>query len=85
MVSVYQQTNCMLVCHVCSIKKISFLLQDIESNTKNKWIFFHTGPRGKEVGDNLFLHQNSRTFDAFENFHYISAALMAYVIKDHKF
>ncbi|CAH2096884.1 unnamed protein product [Euphydryas editha] len=67
------------------IHEFKLRVSDIESNTKSKWIFFHTGPRGKEVEDNLFLHQNSRTFGAFENFHYISAALLAYVIKDHKF
>ncbi|CAG9569193.1 unnamed protein product [Danaus chrysippus] len=52
---------------------------------KNHCIFFHTGPRGKEVDDELFFHENSKTFVAFENFHYIAAALMANVMKDYKF
>ncbi|CAH0721241.1 unnamed protein product, partial [Brenthis ino] len=67
------------------IDEFKLSVEDIESHTQGKWIFFHTGPRGHEVDDNLFLHKNSKTFDAFKNFQYIAAALMANVIKDHKF
>ncbi|XP_050357792.1 ornithine carbamoyltransferase-like [Nymphalis io] len=67
------------------VDEFKLCLSDIESHTKCKWIYFHTLPRGREVDDDLFLHSDSRTFDAFENFHYIAAALMTYVIKDHKF
>ncbi|XP_052744840.1 ornithine carbamoyltransferase-like [Bicyclus anynana] len=67
------------------IDEFKLCIKDVESKTCRPWIFFHTGPRGKEVDDNLFEHCNSRTFQAFENFHYIAAAMMAYVIQDYKF
>ncbi|XP_053619772.1 ornithine transcarbamylase, mitochondrial-like [Plodia interpunctella] len=60
-------------------------VQDIITNTLCNWIYFHTCPRGKEVDDCLFHHCNARTFCAFENMHYIAAALMAYAIKGHHF
>ncbi|XP_047539828.1 ornithine carbamoyltransferase-like isoform X2 [Vanessa atalanta] len=71
--------------NVKKVDEFKLRVTDIESHTKCKWLFFHTIPRGSEVDDNLFHHENSRTFDAFENFQYIAAALMCYVIKDHKF
>ncbi|XP_013188075.2 ornithine transcarbamylase, mitochondrial-like [Amyelois transitella] len=60
-------------------------VQDIMQNTLCQWIYFHTCPRGKEVDDFLFNHCNARTFSAFENMHFISAALMAYAIKNYRF
>ncbi|XP_034837306.1 ornithine carbamoyltransferase-like isoform X2 [Maniola hyperantus] len=60
-------------------------VKDIESNTNKPWIYFHTGPRGKEVDDHLFEHSNSRTLNAFENFQYIAAAMMAFVMRNYKF
>ncbi|CAH2266477.1 jg23617 [Pararge aegeria aegeria] len=71
--------------NVKKIDEFRLCTKDIESNTNKPWIFFHTGPRGKEVDDQLFNHCNSRTFNAFENFHYIAAAMMAYVMKNYKF
>ncbi|XP_045780540.1 ornithine carbamoyltransferase, mitochondrial-like isoform X2 [Maniola jurtina] len=67
------------------IDEFRLCIRDIESNTNKPWIFFHTGPRGKEVDDHLFEHKNSKTFTAFENFQYIAAAMMAYVMKNYKF
>ncbi|KAJ8715688.1 hypothetical protein PYW07_010170 [Mythimna separata] len=57
----------------------------INSYTCYRWIYFHTCPRGPEVDDQLFNHCNARTFDAFKNMQYIAAALMAYLIKEHRF
>ncbi|XP_046973207.1 ornithine carbamoyltransferase-like [Vanessa cardui] len=71
--------------NVKKVDEFKLCVADIEAHTKCKWLFFHTIPRGSEVDDSLFNHENSRTFDAFENFQYIAAALMCYVIKDHKF
>ncbi|CAG4973661.1 unnamed protein product [Colias eurytheme] len=69
-------------------KKVSefrLTTEDINQHAGPQWIFLHTCPRGKEVDDHLFFHTNARTFSAFENFQYISAALMASAIKNHYF
>ncbi|OWR42273.1 putative ornithine carbamoyltransferase [Danaus plexippus plexippus] len=71
--------------NVNKINEFKLAIDDIDKQKRNHWIFFHTGPRGKEVDDKLFFHENSKTFVAFENFHYIAAALMANVMKDYKF
>ncbi|KAL0861073.1 hypothetical protein ABMA27_009582 [Loxostege sticticalis] len=68
-----------------SAKEFKISLRDIEKNTPCEWIFFHTCPRGEECDDDLFHHCKARTFNSFENMHYITAALMANAVKDIKF
>uniref|UniRef100_A0A2H1WDI1 ornithine carbamoyltransferase n=1 Tax=Spodoptera frugiperda TaxID=7108 RepID=A0A2H1WDI1_SPOFR len=58
---------------------------DINKETCFRWIFFHTCPRGEEVDDLLFWNENAKTFTAFQNMHYIAAALMAYHCRDYLF
>ncbi|XP_022827743.1 uncharacterized protein LOC111357339 isoform X2 [Spodoptera litura] len=60
-------------------------ITDINQQTCFRWIFFHTCPRGEEVDDLLFWNDNARTFTAFQNMHYIAAALMAHHCRDYKF
>ncbi|CAH1641437.1 unnamed protein product [Spodoptera littoralis] len=60
-------------------------ITDINQQTCFRWIFFHTCPRGEEVDDLLFWNDNARTFTAFQNLHYIAAALMAHHCRDYKF
>ncbi|XP_013165539.1 PREDICTED: ornithine carbamoyltransferase-like [Papilio xuthus] len=68
------------------IKEFKFCVEDIKRcNNVNKWIFFHTLPRGAEIDDQLFMHINSRTFKAFNNMQYIAAALMAKAVQGHVF
>ncbi|KAH9634898.1 hypothetical protein HF086_017197 [Spodoptera exigua] len=59
--------------------------KDINRQTCFRWIFLHTCPRGDEVDDLLFWNENSRTFTAFQNMHYIAAALMANHCRDYRF
>ncbi|GBP16956.1 Ornithine carbamoyltransferase [Eumeta japonica] len=61
-----------------------FTKQDAYKGTPD-WIFFHCCPRGEEISDDLFCNYNARTFDAFENMPYITAALMAKAVKGHVF
>ncbi|XP_013142138.1 PREDICTED: uncharacterized protein LOC106106139 isoform X2 [Papilio polytes] len=68
------------------IKEFKFGVQDIKRcNNISKWIFFHTLPRGSEIDDELFMHNNARTFNAFNNMQYIAAALMAKALQGHVF
>lgn len=65
--------------------KFKCCCKDINQQTCFRWIFFHTCPRGEEVDDLLFWNDNARTFTAFQNMHYIAAALMAHHCRDYKF
>ncbi|KAM3959803.1 ornithine carbamoyltransferase [Aphomia sociella] len=67
------------------IDSFRICVEDIKRCTSCQWIFMHTCPRGEEVNDVLFHHCNARTFNAFENMHFIAAALMAYGMKNFKF
>ncbi|XP_059045550.1 ornithine carbamoyltransferase, mitochondrial-like isoform X2 [Achroia grisella] len=68
-----------------NIEEFRIGIEDIQKRSCCQWIFFHTCPRGEEVDNNLFNHYNARTFNAFENMHFIAAALMAYGIKNYIF
>ncbi|XP_063541944.1 ornithine transcarbamylase, mitochondrial-like [Cydia strobilella] len=67
------------------IQYFTFSLKDIQNGCNPHWIFFHSCPRGAEVMDNLFYHENTRTFKCFENMQFIAAALMANGVKGHIF
>ncbi|CAG4932740.1 unnamed protein product [Parnassius apollo] len=67
------------------IKEFKFDVEDIQRCSYCRWTFFHTFPRGPEIGDYLFSHANARTYNAFDNMQYIASALMAKVIKGHLF
>ncbi|XP_072932205.1 ornithine carbamoyltransferase, mitochondrial-like [Epargyreus clarus] len=84
---VFKDTRVVIAGPTHSKKKedFKFCLSDIEKNTSQPWIFFHTCPRGEEVAEDLFLHCNARTFSAFENMHFIAAALMANAVKGYTF
>lgn len=56
------------------------MLQDIQKNSQ-QWLFFHSGPRSEDMAEKLYLHENSRTFQAFENMQFIAASLLANTIK----
>ncbi|CAB3227748.1 unnamed protein product [Arctia plantaginis] len=60
-------------------------VDEIKKHTQNDWTFYHTFPRGEEVDDTLFFHENSRTFNAFRNTQFIAAALMVYILKSRLF
>ncbi|XP_026328507.1 ornithine carbamoyltransferase, mitochondrial-like [Hyposmocoma kahamanoa] len=62
--------------------KIKYM--DLEK-AKNPWIFFHCCPRGPEIEDSLWNHNQARTYNAFDNFQYIAAALMTNVILGYNF
>ncbi|CAH0697057.1 unnamed protein product [Spodoptera exigua] len=67
------------------LPEFTLSVMDINRQTCFRWIFLHTCPRGDEVDDLLFWNENSRTFTAFQNMHYIAAALMANHCRDYRF
>ncbi|XP_011554199.3 ornithine transcarbamylase, mitochondrial [Plutella xylostella] len=59
--------------------------KDITRNASKQWIFIHSDLRGLNPDDTLVTHTNTRTFNTFNNYQYIAAALMAFTVKNFKF